>query len=299
MVRGAWGHGTLMSYAADEDTVRGAPGAYPEHRFAKHGGGMSLTQSFPDAARVRVLVVDDEANLRHLLSAVLRQQGWKVLVAADGASAVAQARDHRPHLVVLDVVLPDMDGLEVLERIREDLPDTLVLFLTANSSVSDRISGITAGGDDYVTKPFSIDEVVARLRGLARRSPMLGQSASPLMTVGDLVLNEDSHAVSRGGEAVTLTATEFALLRYLMENADRVLSKHQILDRVWEYDFGRESNIVELYISYLRKKIDAGRSPMIHTLRRVGYMLQAAPDPAGPGVDAGSADASPTHTSTA
>ncbi|WP_082915805.1 response regulator transcription factor [Plantibacter sp. H53] len=254
---------------------------------------MSLTPYSPDSARIRVLVVDDEANLRHLLSAVLRQQGWKVLVAADGASAVAQARDHRPHLVVLDVVLPDMDGLEVLERIREDLPDTLVLFLTANSSVSDRISGITAGGDDYVTKPFSIDEVVARLRGLARRSPMLGQAVSPLMTVGDLILNEDSHAVSRGGEDITLTATEFALLRYLVENADRVLSKHQILDRVWEYDFGRESNIVELYISYLRKKIDAGRAPMIHTLRRVGYMLQAAPEETRP-PDASASGGAPT-----
>lgn len=243
-----------------------------------HAGSMSQAPPPAVSGRIRVLVVDDEANLRHLLSSVLRQQGWKVLVAADGVSAIAQARDHRPHLVVLDMVLPDLDGLEVLERIREYLPDTLVLFLTANSSVSDRISGITAGGDDYVTKPFSIDEVVARLRGLVRRSPMIGQSSSPLMRVGDLTLNEDSHAVVRAGEDITLTATEFALLRYLMENADRVLSKHQILDQVWEYDFGRESNIVELYISYLRRKIDAGRTPMIHTLRRVGYMLQAPRD---------------------
>jgi two-component system OmpR family response regulator len=241
-----------------------------------HAGSMYEASPSPDSARIRVLVVDDEANLRHLLSAVLRQQGWNVFVAATGEAAIAQARVHRPHLVVLDVVLPDLDGLAVLERIREDLPDTLVLFLTANSSVSDRISGITAGGDDYVTKPFSIDEVVARLRGLARRSPLLSQTDSPVMTVGDLTLNEDSHAVARAGTDITLTATEFALLRYLMENANRVLSKHQILDRVWEYDFGRESNIVELYISYLRKKIDAGRPPMIHTLRRVGYLLQAA-----------------------
>jgi two-component system OmpR family response regulator len=241
-----------------------------------HAGSMYEASPSPDSARIRVLVVDDEANLRHLLSAVLRQQGWNVFVAGTGEAAIAQARVHRPHLVVLDVVLPDLDGLAVLERIREDLPDTLVLFLTANSSVSDRISGITAGGDDYVTKPFSIDEVVARLRGLARRSPMLSQTDSPVMTVGDLTLNEDSHAVARAGTDITLTATEFALLRYLMENANRVLSKHQILDRVWEYDFGRESNIVELYISYLRKKIDAGRPPMIHTLRRVGYLLQAA-----------------------
>ena len=241
-----------------------------------HADSMYEALPSPSSASIRVLVVDDEANLRHLLSAVLRQQGWNVFVAATGEAAIAQARDHRPHLVVLDVVLPDLDGLAVLERIREDLPDTLVLFLTANSSVSDRISGITAGGDDYVTKPFSIDEVVARLRGLARRSPMLSQTDSPVMTVGDLTLNEDSHAVARGGTDITLTATEFALLRYLMENANRVLSKHQILDRVWEYDFGRESNIVELYISYLRKKIDAGRPPMIHTLRRVGYLLQAA-----------------------
>ena len=224
---------------------------------------------------VRVLIVDDEANLRHLLSAVLVRQGWHVDVAGTGAAAIETARRVRPHLIVLDVALPDIDGMQVLRSIRGELPDTMVLFLTANGAVADRIGGIAAGGDDYVTKPFSVEEVVVRLRGLLRRSPMLAASApTPILEIGDLRLNEDTHEVSRGGVEVRLTATEFALLRFMMLNADRVLSKEQILDRVWEYDFGRESNIVEIYISYLRKKIDQGRPPMIHTLRRVGYILR-------------------------
>jgi two-component system OmpR family response regulator len=230
---------------------------------------------------VRVLIVDDEANLRHLLSAVLVRQGWHVEVADTGAAAIETARRVRPHLIVLDVALPDIDGMQVLRSIRGELPDTMVLFLTANGAVADRIGGIAAGGDDYVTKPFSVEEVVVRLRGLLRRSPMLAASApTPILEIGDLRLNEDTHEVSRGGVEVRLTATEFALLRFMMLNADRVLSKEQILDRVWEYDFGRESNIVEIYISYLRKKIDQGRPPMIHTLRRVGYILrEPSPEP--------------------
>ncbi|RUR00903.1 response regulator transcription factor [Labedella endophytica] len=233
------------------------------------------------ATSIRVLVVDDEPNLRHLLSAVLARQGWTVETASTGRAAVEAARRLRPHLMVLDVVLPDIDGVDVLRTIRGDLPETMVLFLTANGTVANRITGIAAGGDDYVAKPFSVEEVVVRLRGLLRRSPLLGSGApTPILEVGDLRLNEDNHEVSRGGVEIRLTATEFALLRFLMLNADRVLTREQILDRVWEYDFGRESNVVEIYISYLRKKIDLGRSPMIHTLRRVGYILRASTEPA-------------------
>ncbi|MGN7860859.1 response regulator transcription factor [Microbacterium sp. 22303] len=227
---------------------------------------------------VRVLVVDDEPNLRHLLSSVLSRQGWTVEVAGTGRAAIDSAFRIRPHLIVLDITLPDIDGVQVLRTIRGELPDTMVLFLTANGTVANRIGGIAAGGDDYVTKPFSVEEVVVRLRGLLRRSPMLAAGApTPILEIGDLTLNEDSHQVSRAGDDIRLTATEFSLLRFMMLNADRVLSKEQILDRVWEYDFGRESNIVEIYISYLRKKIDHGRAPMIHTLRRVGYILREAP----------------------
>jgi two-component system OmpR family response regulator len=174
-------------------------------------------------------------------------------------------------------MLPDLDGLEVLRRLRGHTPDVPVLFLTARDAVEDRIAGLTAGGDDYVTKPFSLEEVVARLRGLLRRAGLAAAARDDaVLTVGDLTLDEDSHEVRRAGQLVTLTATEFELLRYLMRNPRRVLSKAQILDRVWNYDFGGQANVVELYISYLRKKIDAGRPPMIHTLRGAGYVLKPA-----------------------
>jgi two-component system OmpR family response regulator len=176
--------------------------------------------------------------------------------------------------VVLDMMLPDFDGMEVLRRLRADHADVPVLFLTARDAVEDRVAGLTAGGDDYVTKPFSLEEVVARLRALMRRAGAQQTAEHSVLTVGDLVLDEDSHEVSRGGTAVSLTATEFELLRYLMRNPKRVLSKAQILDRVWNYDFGGQANVVELYISYLRKKIDAGREPMIHTMRGAGYVLK-------------------------
>lgn len=220
--------------------------------------------------------MDDEAPLTELLSMALRYEGWEVRSAGDGAGAVRAARDFRPDAVVLDVMLPDMDGLSVLGRLRREYDDVPVLFLTARDSVEDRIAGLTAGGDDYVTKPFSLEEVVARLRGLIRRSGSAvaaGRGESTLV-VGDLVLDEDSHEVSRGGDAIHVTATEFELLRFLMRNPRRVLSKAQILDRVWNYDFGGQANVVELYISYLRKKIDAGRTPMIHTRRGAGYLIK-------------------------
>lgn len=231
----------------------------------------------PDGSPIRVLVVDDEPTLTDLLQMALRYEGWEVKTAADGRRALALAREFRPDAIVLDMMLPDIDGMQVLSRVRQDGQQTAVLFLTAKDSLEDRINGLTAGGDDYVTKPFSLEELVARLRGLIRRSMLTAnEEEDPRLLVGDLVLDEDSHEVSRGGEQVDLTATEFELLRYLMRNPRRVLSKTQILDRVWNYDFGGKSSVVEIYISYLRRKIDAGRTPMIHTVRGAGYMLKAA-----------------------
>jgi len=230
----------------------------------------------PDGTPVRVLVVDDEPALSELLSMALRYEGWDVRTAADGLAAVRAARDFRPDAVVLDMMLPDLDGLEVLRRLRADGGDVPVLFLTAKDAVEDRVAGLTAGGDDYVTKPFSLEEVVARLRALVRRTAVLVGDSDSVLTVGDLTLDEDSHEVFRGGDAIRLTATEFELLRYFMRNPRRVLTKAQILDRVWNYDFGGQANVVELYVSYLRKKIDAGREPMIHTLRGAGYVLKPA-----------------------
>jgi two-component system OmpR family response regulator len=221
-----------------------------------------------------VLVVDDEANIAELLRMALRYEGWDVEVAHTGSQAVTTARKFAPDSVVLDMMLPDFDGMEVLRRLRAEHDDVPVLFLTARDAVEDRVAGLTAGGDDYVTKPFSLEEVVARLRALMRRSGAQQTATDSVLTVGDLTLNEDSHEVARGGTPVALTATEFELLRYLMRNPKRVLSKAQILDRVWNYDFGGQANVVELYISYLRKKIDAGREPMIHTMRGAGYVLK-------------------------
>ncbi|MGV0633656.1 response regulator transcription factor [Mycolicibacillus trivialis] len=230
-----------------------------------------------DGSPIHVLVVDDEAVLAEMVSMALRYEGWTATTAGDGGAAISAARTERPDVVVLDIMLPDMSGLEVIRALRSHHPHLPVLFLTAKDSVEDRIAGLTAGGDDYVTKPFSLEEVVLRLRGLLRRAGVTTADSGAEIVVGDLVLNEDSHEVSRGGEPITLTSTEFELLRFLMQNARRVLSKAQILDRVWSYDFGGRSNIVELYISYLRKKIDNGRAPMIHTLRGAGYVLKPAP----------------------
>lgn len=234
------------------------------------------TLTGPDGRAVRALVVDDEPTLAELVSMALRYEGWEVSSAGDGAAAVIANRQSQPDIIVLDVMLPDMDGLQVLSKIRADRPgvNVPVLFLTARDSVEDRIAGLTAGGDDYVTKPFSLEELVLRLRGLLRRAKIADESDSALIVVGDLELDEDAREVRRGGELIPLTATEFELLRYLMDNPRRVLSKAQILDRVWNYDFGGQANIVELYISYLRKKIDAGRPPTIHTMRGFGYVLK-------------------------
>ncbi|GAB1816567.1 response regulator transcription factor [Mycobacterium sp. MUNTM1] len=229
-----------------------------------------------DGNPINVLVVDDESVLADMVSMALRYEGWNISTAGDGASAIANARAQRPDVVVLDVMLPDMSGLDVLHKLREENPQLPVLLLTAKDAVEDRIAGLTAGGDDYVTKPFSIEEVVLRLRALLRRTGVTTVDSGAQLVVGDLVLDEDSHEVTRAGEPISLTSTEFELLRFMMRNAKRVLSKAQILDRVWSYDFGGRSNIVELYISYLRKKIDNGREPMIHTLRGAGYVLKPA-----------------------
>ena len=250
---------------------------------APFAGFVPTTESSRESLRgpgnraIRALVVDDEQTLSELVGLALRFEGWDIRLAGDGQSAVTAAREFRPDLVILDVMLPDMDGMEVLRRIRAEIDHVPVLFLTARDSVEDRIAGLTAGGDDYVTKPFSIEELVLRLRALLLRSKLSVSTNSPTLDVGDLVLDEDTREVRRGGDLIPLTATEFELLRFLMRNARRVLSKAQILDRVWNYDFGGQANIVELYISYLRKKIDAGREPMIHTVRGFGYVIKPAP----------------------
>jgi len=235
------------------------------------------TLTRPDGTPVRVLVVDDEVNIAELISMALRYEGWDISTAHTGNKAARLAKEQKPDAIVLDVMLPDIDGFEVLRRIRANQPDVPVLFLTARDAVEDRVAGLTAGGDDYVTKPFSIEELVARLRGLMRRAGARRVEASNTLTVGDLELDEDSHEVWRAGDEIALTATEFELLRFLMRNPRRVMSKAQILDRVWNYDFGGQANVVELYISYLRKKIDHGREPMIHTMRGAGYVLKPAP----------------------
>ncbi|WP_406245976.1 response regulator transcription factor [Microbacterium sp. M] len=230
----------------------------------------------PDGSPLRILAVDDEQMLTDLLAMALRMEGWEVRTASSGLEALQVARDFEPDALVLDIMMPDLDGMAVLKRLRESGNFVPVLFLTAKDAVGDRIAGLTAGGDDYVTKPFSLEEIIARLRAIIRRTGhATTDDSQSILRVADLTLNEDSHEVARGDDEIELTATEFELLRYLMRNERRVLSKAQILDRVWSYDFGGKSSVVELYISYLRKKIDAGRTPLLHTVRGVGYMIKA------------------------
>nr|WP_263103320.1 response regulator transcription factor [Kitasatospora sp. DSM 101779] len=226
----------------------------------------------------RVLVVDDEPDLVEVVCGALRYEGWQALGETTGEGAVRTAAAWRPHAVVLDMMLPDLDGMEVLRRIHAAQPEVRVLFLTARDAVEDRIAGIAAGGDDYVTKPFSLAEVVVRLRGLLRRAAPpapAGQPPGHALVLGDLVLDERAREVTRGGEPIDLSPTEYALLAHLMHHPRQVLSKAQLLDAVWSYDFGGQAHVVELYISYLRKKIDAGRTPMIHTVRGAGYLIKA------------------------
>ncbi|TDK25930.1 response regulator transcription factor [Arthrobacter crusticola] len=229
----------------------------------------------PDGSSVRALVVDDEPALSEAVGMGLSMVGWEVAVAGDGPSAVREARRFRPDVLVLDVMLPGFDGVEVLTEIRASAPSVPALFLTAKGGLEDRITGLAAGGDDYVSKPFSLEEVVLRLHRLVLRSGLTAVRSTELV-VGDLALNLDTREVSRGGQDVELTATQFDLLRFLMENSRRVLSKAQILEGVWDHAFDGQSTVVGLYISYLRKKIDQGRAPMIHTVRGAGYVLKPA-----------------------
>ncbi len=231
-----------------------------------------------DGAAPRALVVDDEEELARALVVALTADGWDARSAATGGQAVELAQRFGPDVVVLDVMLPDIDGFEVLRRLRAHSDQVCVLFLTARDAVADRIAGISAGGDDYVSKPFSLQEVLARARGLVRRAGLVASRSTSRIKVGDLVIDEDSREVRRGADPVELTATEFELLCYLARHPRQVLSKTQILDQVWNYDFGGQSHVVELYISYLRKKVDSGRPAMIHTVRSFGYVLK----PPGP-----------------
>jgi len=234
-----------------------------------------VTDRAPEA---RLLVVDDEPSIRELLTASLRFAGFEVMPAADGAEALKLAEQHRPDLVVLDIMLPDLDGFTVTRKLRERGRDMPVVFLTARDETSDKVTGLTVGGDDYVTKPFSLEEVVARIRAVLRRTGVGGAPDTGRLVFHDLELDEDSHEVRRAGKLVDLSPTEFKLLRYLMLNPNRVLSKSQILDHVWAYDFNGEAGIVESYISYLRRKIDAVEPALIHTRRGVGYVLRLPPE---------------------
>ena len=227
-----------------------------------------------DGAPIRVLVVDDERALTNLVTMALRYEDWEVDVAHDGREAIAKFGKDRPDAVVLDIMMPDVDGLRVLQRLREQCTRTPVLFLTARDSVLDRVTGLTSGADDYMTKPFSLDELVARLRGLLRRVIDDMRPDDEKLKVGDLTLQVSTREVTRDGDRIELTATEFDLLVFMMRNPRRVLSREEILQGVWNYSFGGKTSIVDLYISYLRKKIDVDREPMINTVRGVGYQLR-------------------------
>ncbi|NEW38790.1 response regulator transcription factor [Nocardia cyriacigeorgica] len=234
-----------------------------------------MTGTPQQAPEARVLVVDDEPMIVELLAVSLRFQGFEVATAADGAQALDLARTFRPQALIVDVMMPGMDGFGLLRRLRADGIDAPVLFLTARDDVHDKVTGLTLGADDYVTKPFSLEEVVARLRVVLRRA---GQTTpSPERTrlrFADIELDDDTHEVWKAGEPVSLSPTEFTLLRYFLVNAGTVLSKPRILDHVWRYDFGGEVGVVETYVSYLRKKVDTGEQRLIHTLRGVGYVLR-------------------------
>jgi two-component system OmpR family response regulator len=226
-----------------------------------------------DQRQFRVLVVDDEPNIVDVVSMALRHHGFEVDSADTGASALATVRDSPPDVMVLDVMLPDMDGFEVAKRLNGERAGVPILFLSARDAMADKLRGLTTGGGDYVTKPFSLEELIARLRNLRRHTGALKERAARL-TFADLELDEDTREVSRGGRPIELTATEYRLLRYLMLNPRRVLTRAQLLDHVWSYDFDGDARVLETYVSYLRKKVDAGSVPLLHTVRGVGYALR-------------------------
>ena len=221
----------------------------------------------------RVLVVDDEPNIVDVISMALRFQGFTVESAGTGTEALSQVAAFRPDLIVLDVMLPDMEGFDVAKRLGAERAATPIIFLTARDAPEDKLRGLTSGGDDYVTKPFSLEELLARVRNVLRRTGR-AEADSSRLSFEDLELDEDSREVSRAGEPIELTATEYRLLRYFMVNPRRVLTRAQLLEHVWEYDFGGDARVLETYVSYLRKKLDAHGAPLIHTVRGVGYALR-------------------------
>jgi two-component system OmpR family response regulator len=227
--------------------------------------------------QARILVVDDEQNITDLVATALRYEGFEVAAVSDGRSALEATETFRPDLVLLDIMLPDVDGYEILRRLRNTGHDIPILFLTALDAVEDRVHGLTVGGDDYITKPFSLEELVARTQAMLRRTKE-GPDAPTKVAFADLELDDDTHEVWRAAGPIDLTATEFRLLRYLMQNARHVVSKEQILQNVWPSDFAGDVNVVEKYVSYLRRKIDAVDPPLIHTLRGVGYILRLPKD---------------------
>ena len=226
-----------------------------------------------ERVKQRILVVDDEPSITDAVSTSLRYEGFEVEVAGTGRAALASAQDHPPDLIVLDVMLPDLDGLEVTRRLRADGVGVPVLFLTARDALEDKLAGLTVGGDDYVTKPFALAEIIARVRVILRRANAEADDDG-VLRFADLEMDEGAHEVRRAGRAIKLTATEFNLLRFFMMNPRQVLSKTQILDHVWHYDFGGDANVVETYVSYLRKKLERDGPPLIHTIRLVGYALR-------------------------
>jgi two-component system OmpR family response regulator len=232
-----------------------------------------LSYGVGNVAEARVLVVDDEENILAMLATALRFAGFEVAAAANGSTALGRAREFRPEVIVLDVMLPDLDGFEVCRRLRLDGVDAPVLFLTARDGREDKVAGLTLGGDDYVTKPFDLDELVARIRVLLKRGRSVRQVGERLRA-GRVELDPDTHEVWSGGELVALSSTEFQLLHYLMLNAGRVLSKAQILDHVWKFDFQGDSGIVETYVYYLRRKLDGPDGQLIRTVRGAGYLLR-------------------------